>query len=438
MINLKQVVILAGGKGTRLKRVSGDIPKPMVPILGKPILQHMIEQCAKYGFLDIRLLVSYGADVIERYFRDGSHYGVSIQYYKEDSPKGTAGALLDILPNLDDFFVVLYGDTFFDVNLRNISSFHQANNADVTLFVHPNDHPYDSDLVELNDDQIITTIHSYPHDKKWRRNLVNAAIYVITQSALIGIEFSSKKTDIAKELFPLMIKKGRKLYGYISTEYIKDMGTPERLDSVEHDISSGKVTKLKYATMKRALFLDRDGVVNHEMNHLSSPEQFKLIDGASKAIRKLNDVGILVVIVTNQPIIARGMLSVSGLRIIHNKMDTLLGRENAYIDQIYYCPHHPDHGFKSEVRSLKIECKCRKPQTGLLEQAAKEMNISLQDSWMVGDRTADILAGNRAGARTILVKTGYAGKDGKYLVKPSFIVEGLSEAVDLVLDDGKK
>jgi D,D-heptose 1,7-bisphosphate phosphatase len=438
MASSKQVVILAGGKGTRLKGISGDLPKPMVCILGKPLLQHLIEQCAKYGFLDIRLLVSYGAEVIKGYFGDGSQYGVSIKYHKEGTPRGTAGALLDIVSDLDDFFLVLYGDTYFDVNLSKIWSFHQENNADTTLFIHPNDHPYDSDLVEVDSDLKITTIHGYPHDKQWRRNLVNAAIYVVTRSALVGIEFSLKKIDIAKELFPLMIKNGKKLYGYLSTEYIRDMGTPERLYGVERDIHSGKVVKLKYTTKKRAFFLDRDGVVNHEVNHLSSSKQFKLIDGVSKAIRQLNLAGTLVVVVTNQPIISRGVLSESGLRIIHNKMDTLLGKDNAYIDQVYYCPHHPDRGFEGEVEKLKIECQCRKPQAGLLLQAAQEMNISLQDSWMVGDSTADLLAGARAGVKTILVKTGYAGKDGKYSIDPDFTADDLSEAVELVLGGGKK
>lgn len=436
MKNSKQAVILAGGMGARLKGISGNTPKPMMHVLGKPILQHIIEQCAKNDFIDIWLLVSYGADIIERYFGNGSHYGVSIHYYRDDIPMGTAGALFNVLPNLDNFFLVLYGDTYFDVNLNNIWNFHQINNADATLFVHPNDHPYDSDLVELSDDNKITNIHNYPHDKSWKRNLVNAAIYVISRSALVGIEFSSNKRDIAKDLFPIMIKKGNKLCGYISTEYIKDMGTPDRLASVESDISSGKVTKLRCNSKKRALFLDRDGVVNKEVNYLSSPDQFELINGVGNAIHQLNLAGILVVIVTNQPIIARGELNNFGLRIIHNKMDTLLALEKAYIDHIYFCPHHPDQGFKGEVESLKIECKCRKPQPGLLLQAAQEMGISLQDSWLVGDRTADLLAGKCAGVKTILVKTGYAGKDGKYFVKPDFIVDNLSKAVDLVLNDG--
>ena len=434
--NRRQVVILAGGKGTRLKEVSGDIPKPMVPILGKPLLQHLIEQCAKYGFLDICLLVSYKGDVIEEHFGDGSQYGVSIQYYRENTPRGTAGALLDILDQLNEQFLVLYGDTYFDVDLNKFWEFYKDKSGDAAIFLHPNDHPYDSDLVEIDKDLMITNLHGYPHDELWRRNLVNAAVYILSKTSLSGINVETEKPDIAKDLFPLMISADKKIFGYISVEYLKDMGTPERLKKVEGDIASGKVERLKLSNKKTAIFLDRDGVINHEVNHLSTPKQFKLIAGVGKAIKQVNQAGFLVVVVTNQPVVARGDISEDELREIHNKLDTMLGGDGAYIDRLYYCPHHPDSGFIGEVMELKVECDCRKPKPGLLLQAAEDMNISLQDSWMVGDSSADMLAGEKAGVQTILVKTGYAGKDGKHDVNPDFIVDDLSEAVDFVLSRG--
>lgn len=434
--NRRQVVILAGGKGTRLKEVSGDIPKPMVPILGKPLLQHLIEQCAKYDFLDICLLVSYKGDVIEEYFGDGSQYGVSIQYYRENTPRGTAGALLDILDQLNEQFLVLYGDTYFDVDLGKFWEFYKDKSGDAAIFLHPNDHPHDSDLVEIDKDLMITNLHGYPHDELWRRNLVNAAVYILSKTSLSGINVETEKPDIAKDLFPLMISADKKIFGYISVEYLKDMGTPERLKKVEGDIASGKVERLKLSNKKTAIFLDRDGVINHEVNHLSAPKQFKLIAGVGKAIKRVNQAGFLVVVITNQPVVARGDISEDELLEIHNKLDTMLGGDGAYIDRLYYCPHHPDSGFNGEVVELKVVCDCRKPKPGLLLQAAEDMNISLQDSWMVGDSSADMLAGEKAGVQTILVKTGYAGKDGKYNVNPDFIVDDLSEAVDFVLSRG--
>jgi len=179
-------------------------------------------------------------------------------------------------------------------------------------------------------------------------------------------------------------------------------------------------------------------VINREVDHLSDPDHFELLSGVSEAIRKANHAAVLVVVVTNQPVIARGELSEGDLRVIHNKMETLLGKDGAYIDQIYYCPHHPESGFDGEIKALKIECDCRKPKNGLFLQASEELNISLQDSWMVGDSTADILAGKQASVQTILVKSGYGGKDNKYDIEPNFVVDDLYSAVDIVLESIKQ
>ena len=432
---MKQAVILAGGKGTRLKEVSGSLPKPMVPVLGKPLLQHLIEQCVEYGITDIKLLVSYKREVIENYFGDGDQYGATIQYIVEDAPRGTAGALMDALPELSEQFLVVYGDTFFDIDLDSFWKFHQHQAGDASIFLHPNDHPYDSDLVEIGSDCQVQKIHPYPHDNQWRQNLVNAAVYIFNKNALQGVDLIFDRPDIAKELFPLMLESKKKLYGYISTEYIKDMGTPKRLSKVERDIDSGKVKSLKKQTPKMAIFLDRDGTINQEVNHLSNQEQFELIDGVGEAICQINIAGILAVVVTNQPVIARGELKESELKVIHNKMDTLLGRQGAYLDRLYYCPHHTDSGFEGEIEALKFDCDCRKPKISLFIQAKKDLNIVLENSWMIGDSVRDVVAAKNAGMKSILVQTGYAGKDSSYKATPDFVAKDLSEAVKWVLKE---
>ena len=432
---MRQVVILAGGKGTRLKDVSGNLPKAMVPVLGKPLLQYLIEQCVTCDIVDIKLLVSYKKEAIKDYFGDGSQHGVSIQYIVEDAPRGTAGALIDALPKLDEQFLVIYGDTFFDIDLSTFWEFHQNQAGDASIFLHPNDHPHDSDLVEVDPGFQVLKIHPYPHDSQWRQNLVNAAVYMFNKSALKEVDFFLDRPDIAKDLFPLMLESGKKLYGYISTEYIKDMGTPKRLSKVEKDIDSGKVKSLKKQTPKIAIFLDRDGTINQEVNHLYSQDQFKLIDGVGEAICQINAAGILAVVVTNQPVIARGELKESELKIIHNKMDTLLGRYGAYLDRLYYCPHHTDSGFEGEIEALKFDCDCRKPKIGMFTQAKNDLNIILEKSWVVGDSTRDIFAAQNAGIKSILVQTGHAGKDGNFEVNPDFFAKDLSEAVKLILKE---
>ncbi|MCM8819148.1 MAG: HAD family hydrolase, partial [Candidatus Omnitrophica bacterium] len=150
---------------------------------------------------------------------------------------------------------------------------------------------------------------------------------------------------------------------------------------------------------------------------------------SAKAIKKINELGYLAIIITNQPMIAKGLMREKDLEKIHKKLETELGKEGAKIDAIYYCPHHPERGFKGERKELKIKCKCRKPAIGLFLKAKKEFNIDFKKSFLIGDKTSDILAGKRAGCKTILVKTGYGGKDEKYIVKPLFVAKNLLSAV---------
>jgi len=195
------------------------------------------------------------------------------------------------------------------------------------------------------------------------------------------------------------------------------------------------VKKLRKGNRKIAIFLDRDGTINKEVHHLSNIKDFELFEGVGQAIRQINAAGILTVIVTNQPVIARGELEEAGLRQIHNKMETLLGKEGAYIDRLYYCPHHTDSGFKGEIHSLKFDCRCRKPQIGLFKLAESELNIALEKSWLVGDSTSDIMAAVNLGIKSVLVRTGFAGDDKKYNAKPNYIVNNLNEAIELILKE---
>ncbi len=428
------VAILAGGSGTRLSSRTGDLPKPMVPVLGKPVIQHQIELCRKHGFTRIALLVLHRHEKIADYFGDGSSFGVSLTYAIEKEPRGTAGALRDALPVLADQFIVLYGDTFVDVDLSRIWKEHSASGAAGTLLLHPNDHPQDSDLVDLDALGNVRTILAYPHQPgRDVRNLVNAALYVLELAGLEDVTPMDGKADIAKDMFPRMLELGRRLHGYVTPEYIKDMGTPERLDKVERDVIVGLPERLSTRHLRSAVFLDRDGTLIKEVNHLASPDQVELLPGASAAVRCLNRAGTLAVVVTNQPVIARGDITFEGLTSIHARFESRLGAEGAFVDGLYFCPHHPDRGFSGEVPELKGPCICRKPEPGLIDQACRHLNIDRRNSWMIGDATSDIEAGRRAGIRTILLLTGYAGSDAKHTVKPDYTCFDLSDAVKWVL-----
>lgn len=401
-----RIVVIAGGKGTRIASVNSEIPKAMIPVCGKPIIEHEVELCKRYRFTDFLFIIGHMGDQISSYFGDGSKWGVNIEYYQEIQPLGTAGALGYLKDKLTDDFFVFYGDTIVDFDMAAMLRFHQEKKAKATLFLHPNDHPYDSDIVELDREGKVVRFHNKPHpDGFVSKNIVNAALFIFSPDILEQIEVGVK-SHIEKNVLPQCLDTGMDLYGYVSFEYIKDMGTPDRYEAVCHDMESGKVARLNKRNKRPAIFLDRDGTINEEVNLLNKPEQLKLIEGAAEAIRLINMSDYLAIIVTNQPVIARNLCSIEELEYIHASLETMLGKERAYVNAIYYCPHHPDKGYPEERPEYKIDCECRKPKPGMLLQAAKDWNIDLSNSYMIGDSDRDLKVGKNAGCKgSILIET---------------------------------
>jgi histidinol-phosphate phosphatase family protein len=433
---MKQAIILAGGKGTRLKEVLGDLPKPLIDICGMPLLERQLLLLKKYNFDEIIILVNYASEKIIQFCKSKNNWGLNIKIVDDGEPMGTAGAVLKIFNLLSEEFLVVYGDTMLDVNLDMFYKFHNSILKNhITLFLHPNDHPQDSDIIEIDEFGRILKIHGYPHTEKvYLPNLVNAAIYWVKKDSIKKWKFNQHMLDFAKDLFPIMLKEGFYLRGYKSTEYIKDCGTPKRLKKICNDFSSGKISKSNLNIRQKAIFIDRDGTINYEVNHLSDVGQFDLIPNVSLAISKFNKSEYLTCIISNQPVIARGDCTIENLNYIHNKMETLLGLNGAYIDRIYFCPHHPDKGFINENKNYKINCNCRKPLPGMVNKAIKELNIDLGQSWLIGDTTTDIATAKNLDIKSILVETGYAGLDQKYHVLPDFIVPNLESASIFILD----
>ena len=401
-----KVVIIAGGQGTRIASVNSEIPKAMIPICGKPIIEYEVELAKRYGYTDFLFIIGHLGYQIEDYFGDGSRWGVQIDYFRETKPLGTAGALGLLRDRLTEDFFVFYGDTVMDVDMHRMMGFHRSKQADATLFLHPNDHPYDSDLVELDQDGRVCSFFNKPHpDGFVAHNMVNAALFIFSPDVLDHIE-PGVKCHIEKHVLPRCLESGKSVYGYVSAEYIKDMGTPDRYYSVCEDVESGKVARLNSCHKRPAIFLDRDGVINREVNLLNREEEMELIPGAAEAIRHINKSDYLAVVVTNQPVIARNLCSFEELDRIHMRMETLLGQEHAYINALYYCPHHPDSGYPEERKEFKIKCNCRKPAPGMLFKAAEDWNIDLANSYMIGDSIRDVQAGTNAGVkRSVLIET---------------------------------
>lgn len=424
-----QLVILAGGKGTRLGLV--DIPKPMVSMANKPLLEHQIELAKKYGVDEVFILSGHLAHVITDYFGDGSKWGIKIHHVTEPAPLGTAGALKLLEGKLKDRFLVFYGDVVMDFDIKTFQEFDAKHNGIATLLVHPNSHPYDSDLVEIGSDYQVKSFLSKPHPENLiYRNLVNAAVYIMSPEIMDYIE-AGIPSDFGKHVFPKVLENKRQIYAYQTPEYIKDMGTKDRFPLVCKDLESGRVARLNKKNKRPAIFLDRDGTINEDMDTNPTVDDFKLLPGVANAIHTINNSDFLSIVVTNQPMIAKGFCSFADVDNIHKKMETLLGAEHAYLDGIYYCPHHPEKGFPGERPELKIACECRKPNPGMLLKAQQDFNIDLSKSWMIGDSERDMLAGSRAGCKTVLVNNAAES------IKSDYKCADLAQAVALIMEKTK-
>jgi D,D-heptose 1,7-bisphosphate phosphatase len=393
---------MAGGKGTRIAAVAQDVPKPMIPIRGKPILEYQLECLFRAGLEDITVVVGHLGEVIKSYF-DKSPYKKYIRYYTETEALGTAGALFELTGELGDSFFLINGDLIFDVDFARIATCHREKNALATLVSHPNDHPYDSALLVTDGEERVVGWINKEDPRVYYKNKVNTGIHVLTRELILETEktLKARKVDLDRDILKPHIPTGR-IFAYDTPEYIKDMGTPDRYYQVEQDLASGKVSSRNLINKQRAVFLDRDGTINTLTGFVTRPEQFSLIAGAAEAIRRINDAGLLVIVITNQPVIARGECSPEELEIIHQKMESELGKAGAYVNDIFYCPHHPDKGFPGERPEYKIDCECRKPKPGMILRAAGKYNIDLAASWMAGDDARDILAGKAAGCKTVL------------------------------------
>jgi len=431
-------VILAGGQGSRMGELTRELPKPLLPVAGKPIIEYQISFLRKHGITEIYILSGYKGEKIKKYCQEKNNWGIKLYHIQETEPLGTAGAVASLTPWIKTDFLVLYGDLILDVDLDHLVDFHRRKKSLATLVIHPNDHPNDSDLVEAAKDGQIIAFHFKPRSPEvCFPNLVNAGLYILSSEVLAFLP-RGVYSDFGRHIFPELVARKCSVYGYLTAEYIKDIGTPARLKEVEKDLLAGKVNRWNRQNKRPAIFLDRDGVLNEEKNGLRQIDDLAILKGVPEAIKKINQTDYLALVITNQPQVAKGFISEEELNRIHAKLETILGQQGAYLNKIYYCPHHPEIGFEGERKELKIKCHCRKPEIGLIEQATQDFNIDLSRSFLVGDSTVDIMTGRKAALKTILLRTGWAGRDGKYACRPDFIFEDLPEAVDFIIETYKE
>ncbi len=439
-----KAVIIAGGLGQRLAKVTKGLPKSLVQIAGKVVLEYQLNLLVKNGFKEVWILLGFRGEMIRDFLGDGKKWQIKINYSQEESPLGTAGALKNITEKLSGDFLVLYGDVMANFDIKRLIRFHRqvAKKSLATLVVHPNNHPQDSDLVEIKNNQIINIYPKpQPVDGGWRHNLVLAAVYILSPKIFPFIP-TNKQTDFGKDIFPALLKKKKTITAYKTWEYIRDMGSLNQLKAVKQDCKSGVYQSLHYQNRQKAIFLDRDGVINEEVDELINIDDLRIYPFSYQAIKKINQAGFLAIVITNQPMIAKGKLSPKQLDLIHQKLETLLGNQGAIIEAIYYCPHHPQVGFKGEIKKLKIKCNCRKPKTGLIKQAVKDFNIDLKKSFFIGDSIVDYQTAKNAKLKFIGVKTGYGLKETDQYVKldtsETVLKKNLALAVEYILNFKKQ
>lgn len=395
-------IILAGGKGSRISKDYPDIPKAMVPILGKPVLEYEIEMLRSYGINEIMIITGHLHSAIENYFKDGSEYGVKITYYRESFPLGTAGALFNV--EIKEDFLLCAGDLLFNFSLNKMIEFHKSNNALATVFSHPSSHPFDSTLIKSDEDGKIIDFFRINKSIDSFNNNCSAGIYMISPKLLElrRNKLQGKKCDIDEDILQESVDTDR-IFSYKSTEFVCDIGTPERKCKAEKHLLIFGLMPKHVQNGNKAIFLDRDGTLNTYKGYITDKMQIELTDKAAQAINIFHSLGYLVILVTNQPVVARGDCSIEVLKEINGRVEYLLGKDNSYLDDIFFCPHHPHKGFANENKEFKIDCSCRKPKPGMILKATEKYDINLSESYMVGDTISDVNCAKNAGCTPVLI-----------------------------------
>jgi len=439
---MTKIVIVAGGLATRMLPITEEIPKCLVDINGKPLIQHQLEFFKSKGYTEFIFCVAHLADKVKEYFGNGSEFGIKIQYVQETKElMGTAGSVKLAEPLIiEPEFIVYYGDNLTSMDMGRLRKFHSLKRSLATIVLRPSPPNYKaSSIILLHPDNRIKLFLEKPtpvdYDKYCEEKMyINSGIYLFGRE-IFGMIPKDTKFDFAKDLFPKLLNFREPFFGYPTTEFFREIGRVEKYEAFLLEVK-GKQNIFDAANDKKAVFLDRDGVINENGPRIDSPEKLIMLPGVPESIKKLNEAGYLTIIVTNQPEIAKGFFTVDDLNQVNEHLGKLLAEKGAHIDHIYFCPHHPESGFPGEIPELKMKCACRKPEPGMILKAMKDFGIDATKSWMVGDSKADIIAGQKAGVKTILLISGGgsgAKQEDEIMCKPDFESTDLKGAVKLIL-----
>jgi len=379
MVVIKQAVILAGGRGTRLKTLTDNLPKPMISINRRPFLEYLICLLRGNRIEEVILLLGYLPEKIVKYFGNGLNFGINIKYSIGDVSFETGKRIKNAEELLDDNFLLMYCDNYWPLNLKKLVKYHDEHNVLTTVTIYTNKDNSTKSNIKVDNQGYVTL-----YDKSRKEKIlsgVDIGFFIINKKVLEWMP--NTNFSFEKEILPKLIKE-KQIAGYLTGHKYYSIGKIERLPITA-----------QFLKPKKVIFLDRDGVINKKpskADYVKSWDEFKFLPGTIEAMSILTKNGYEIYIISNQAGIARGMMTEDDLKEIHKKMKNELRMRGARILDIYYCPHGWDE-----------RCECRKPKPGMFFQAAREHYLDLTKAVFIGDDERDLQAGNAAGCKTILV-----------------------------------
>lgn len=425
-------MVLAGGLGTRLRPVVSDRPKAIAPVLGRPFLCYLLEQLAAAGLRRVVLCTGYLGDEVRAAL--GDRYGpLSLVYSQEPFELNTGGAIRRASPLLEsDPALIVNGDSWCDLDPLTFLSWHRARGAAGSIWLTGSEKAGREARYGLVETDEQGRVRSFEEKGARPSGSMNAGAYLLSRRLLAEIP-ADRAVPLEREVFPRWI--GRGLYGYRGGGRFLDIGTPEgyrqapsfiarteRREPVESSARRDGPRVKSRSASRHYVVLDRDGTLNAERRYLSDPDQVELLPGVIEGLKRLQALGLGLVVITNQSAVGRGYFDAARLTAIHDRLTKSLLANGVTLDAIYYCPHKPEE-----------KCECRKPGPALMFSASRDLGFRAEQAFVVGDKPCDLEMGKRASACTILVGTGY----GKQTLRdassgPDFAVDDLPEAAQLI------
>jgi histidinol-phosphate phosphatase family protein len=369
-----QAVVLAGGRGTRLQHLTKTQPKPMVAFHGKPFLEYVVEMLREQGFDRVLMLLGYRADVLQQHFGDGSRWGVEISYSVTAADDLTSHRVQVAADAIDPCFLLVYCDNYWPMCFDRMWDRFSTSGLPAMVTIYSNNDKYSRDSVRVGKDGLIDTFDR----SRTTPGLQGVEIsYAILDKSVLDL-LPGEQALFEDAVYPELTRR-RQLLAYVTDHRYYSVGSLERLALTD-----------TFFARRPTVLLDRDGVLNRRparAQYVRSREEFDWLSGSREALRMLTEAGFQTIVVTNQPGIARQMMTEGQLTELHEWMKGEVLDAGGRIDAIYYCPHGWDDG-----------CACRKPKPGLLFQAQRDFHLDLTRTLFVGDDERDGQAASVAGA----------------------------------------